>query len=135
MSDITTATNISRVDTTDDNFPYATSSPAKNVGTGAKFLTGDGTSAEAVEKIIAEYNDTKYGAKRYNKIGNDIANYKNLTFSTEQDILKDIPVILIDNTNDIKDQINSYLSILTNNTIPLISFFVNKKLNYFLQIF
>lgn len=118
LSDITTATNISRVDTTDDNFPYATSSPAKNVGTGAKFLTGDGTSAEAVEKIIAEYNDTKYSAKRYNKIGNDIANYKNLTFSTEQDILKDIPVILIDNTEEISKQINSYLSILTNNTIP-----------------
>ena len=118
LSDITTAKNISRVDAGDDNFPYATSSPAKNVGTGAKFLTGDGTSAEAVEKIIAEYNDTKYGAKRYNKIGNDIANYKQLTFSTGQDILKDIPVILIDNTKDIKDQINSYLSILTNNTIP-----------------
>lgn len=119
LSDITTATNISRVDTTDDNFPYATSSPAKNVGTGTKFLTGDGTSAEAVEKIIAEYNDTKYGAKRYSEINTtDITNYKNLTFSTEQDILKDIPVILIDNTNDIKDQINSYLSILTNNTIP-----------------
>lgn len=119
LSDITTAKNISRVNTSDDNFPYATSSPAKNVGTGAKFLTGDGTSAEAVEKIIAEYNDTKYGAKRYNKIDkNDIANYKQLNFSTEQDILKDIPVILIDNTKDISDQINSYLSILTNNTIP-----------------
>ena len=119
LSDITTATNISRVNKSDDNFPYATSSPAKNVGTGAKFLTGDGTSAEAVEKIIAEYNDTKYGAKRYNKIDkNDIANYKQLNFSTEQDILKDIPVILIDNTKDISDQINSYLSILTNNTIP-----------------
>ena len=117
LSDITMPTNISRVDTTDDNFPYATSSPAKNVGTGAKFLTGDGTSAEAVEKIIAEYNDTKYSAKRYNKIGNDIANYKNLTFSTEQDILKDIPVILIDNTKDICEQINSYLSILTNNQV------------------
>lgn len=117
LSDITTATNISRVDTTDDNFPYATSSPAKNVGTGTKFLTGDGTSAEAVESIIAEYNDTKYSAKRYNKIGNDIANYKNLTFSTEQDILKDIPVILIDNTKDICEQINSYLSILTNNQV------------------
>lgn len=117
LSDITEADNISRVDTTDDNFPYATSSPAKNVGTGAKFLTGDGTSAEAVEKIIAEYNDTKYGAKRYNKIGNDIANYKNLTFSTEQDILKDIPVILIDNTENIKEQINSYLSILTNGQV------------------
>lgn len=118
LSDITKATNISRVNKSDDNFPYATSSPAKNVGTGAKFLTGDGTSAEAVEKIIAEYNNTKYGAKRYNEIGNDIANYKQLNFSTEQDILKDIPVILIDNTKDIKDQINSYLSILTNNTIP-----------------
>lgn len=120
LSDITKddAGNLILSSNSDDNFPYATSSPAKNVGTGAKFLTGDGTSAEAVEKIIAEYNDTKYGAKRYNKIGNDIANYKNLTFSTEQDILKDIPVILIDNTNDIKDQINSYLSILTNNTIP-----------------
>ncbi len=117
LSDITTAKNISRVNTSDDNFPYATSSPAKNVGTGAKFLTGDGTSAEAVEKIIAEYNDTKYSAKRYNKIGNDIANYKNLTFSTEQDILKDIPVILIDNTKDICEQINSYLSILTNNQV------------------
>lgn len=118
LSDITKATNISRVNKSDDNFPYATSSPAKNVGTGAKFLTGDGTSADAVEKIIAEYNDTKYGAKRYNKIGNDIANYKQLNFSTEQDILKDIPVILIDNTDNISDQINSYLSILTNNTIP-----------------
>lgn len=118
LSDITTAKNISRVNKSDDNFPYATSSPAKNVGTGAKFLTGDGTSAEAVEKIIEEYNNTKYGAKRYNKIGNDIENYKQLNFSTEQDILKDIPVILIDNTKDIKDQINSYLSILTNNTIP-----------------
>lgn len=117
LSDITEADNISRVDTSDDNFPYATSSPAKNVGTGAKFLTGDGTSAEAVESIIAEYNDTKYGAKRYNKIGNDIANYKNLTFSTEQDILKDIPVILIDNTENIKEQINSYLSILTNGQV------------------
>ncbi len=118
LSDITTAKNISRVNTSDDNFPYATSSPAKNVGTGAKFLTGDGTSAEAVEKIIAEYNNTKYGAKRYNKIDkNDIANYKQLNFSTGQDILKDIPVILIDNTKDIKDQINSYLSILTNNTV------------------
>lgn len=118
LSDITTAKNISRVDAGDDNFPYATSSPAKNVGTGAKFLTGDGTSAEAVEKIIAEYNNTKYGAKRYNEIGNDIANYKQLNFSTGQDILKDIPVILIDNTDNISDQINSYLSILTNNTIP-----------------
>lgn len=118
LSDITTAKNISRVNTSDDNFPYATSSPAKNVGTGAKFLTGDGTSAEAVKKIIAEYNDTKYGAKRYNEIGNDIANYKQLNFSTGQDILKDIPVILIDNTEEISKQINSYLSILTNNTIP-----------------
>lgn len=118
LSDITTAKNISRVNTSDDNFPYATSSPAKNVSTGAKFLTGDGTSAEAVEKIIAEYNNTKYGAKRYNEIGNDIANYKQLNFSTEQDILKDIPVILIDNTEEISKQINSYLSILTNNTIP-----------------
>ena len=119
LSDITTAKNISRVNKSDDNFPYATSSPAKNVGTGAKFLTGDGTSAEAVEKIIAEYNDTKYGAKRYNKIDSaDIANYKQLNFSTGQDILKDIPVILIDNTKDISEQINSYLSILTNNTIP-----------------
>lgn len=118
FSDITTAKNISRVNKSDDNFPYATSSPAKNVGTGAKFLTGDGTSAEAVEKIIAEYNDTKYGAKRYNEIGNDIANYKQLNFSTGQDILKDIPVILIDNTEEISKQINSYLSILTNNTIP-----------------
>lgn len=118
LSDITTATNISRVDTTDDNFPYATSSPAKNVGTGTKFLTGDGTSAEAVEKIIAEYNDTKYGAKRYSEINTtDITNYKNLNFSTEQDILKDIPVILIDNTDNISDQINSYLSILTNNQV------------------
>ena len=117
LSDITKATNISRVNTSDDNFPYVTSSPAKNVGTGAKFLTGDGTSADAVEKIIAEYNDTKYGAKRYNEIGNDIANYKQLNFSTGQDILKDIPVILIDNTNNIKVQINAYLSILTNNTI------------------
>lgn len=120
LSDITTATNISRVDTSDDNFPYATSSPAKNVGTGTKFLTGDGTSAEAVESIIADKKDaTNSSAKRYNNISpTDITNYKNLTFSTEQDILKDIPVILIDNTNDIKDQINSYLSILTNNTIP-----------------
>lgn len=118
LSDITEAANISRVDTSDDNFPYATSSPAKNVGTGAKFLTGDGTSAEAVESIIAEYNDTKYGAKRYSEINTtDITNYKNLTFSTEQDILKDIPVILIDNTKDICEQINSYLSILTNNQV------------------
>lgn len=120
LSDITTAKNISRVNTSDDNFPYATSSPAKNVGTGTKFLTGDGTSAEAVESIIADKKDaTNSSAKRYNNISpTDITNYKNLTFSTEQDILKDIPVILIDNTNDIKDQINSYLSILTNNTIP-----------------
>ena len=119
LSDITKATNISRVNKSDDNFPYATSSPAKNVGTGVKFLTGDGTSAEAVEKIIAEYNDTKYGAKRYNKIDSaDIANYKQLNFSTGQDILKDIPVILIDNTEEISKRINSYLSILTNNTIP-----------------
>ena len=119
LSDITKddAGNLILSSNSDDNFPYATSSPAKNVGTGAKFLTGDGTSAEAVEKIIAEYNDTKYSAKRYNKIGNDIANYKNLTFSTEQDILKDIPVILIDNTKDICEQINSYLSILTNNQV------------------
>lgn len=117
LSDITTAKNISRVNTSDDNFPYATSSPAKNVGTGTKFLTGDGTSAEAVESIIAECED-KTNLKHYTNIKDDITNYKNLTFSTEQDILKDIPVILIDNTNDIKDQINSYLSILTNNTIP-----------------
>ena len=117
LSDITTATNISRVNKSDDNFPYATSSPAKNVGTGAKFLTGDGTSAEAVEKIIAEYNNTKYGAKRYNKIGNDIADYKQLNFSTGQDILKDIPVILIDNTEEISKRINSYLSILTNGKV------------------
>ena len=117
LSDITTATNISRVNTSDDNFPYATSSPAKNVGTGTKFLTGDGTSAEAVESIIAECED-KTNLKHYTNIKDDIANYKNLTFSTEQDILKDIPVILIDNTDNISDQINSYLSILTNNTIP-----------------
>ena len=116
LSDITTATNISRVDTSDDNFPYATSSPAKNVGTGAKFLTGDGTSAEAVEKIIAERNDSK-SVKSYTIKEDDIANYKNLNFSTEQDILKDIPVILIDNTDNISDQINSYLSILTNNQV------------------
>lgn len=120
LSDITKATNISRVNKSDDNFPYATSSPAKNVGTGAKFLTGDGTSAEAVEKIIADKEDTaNSSAKCYSKISTtDISNYKQLNFSTEQDILKDIPVILIDNTKDIKDQINSYLSILTNNTIP-----------------
>lgn len=120
LSDITTndAGQLILSSKSDDNFPYATSSPAKNVGTGAKFLTGDGTSAEAVEKIIAEYNDTKYGAKRYNKIDSaDIANYKQLNFSTGQDILKDIPVILIDNTKDIKDQINSYLSILTNGQV------------------
>lgn len=117
LSDITTAKNISRVNKSDDNFPYATSSPAKNVGTGAKFLTGDGTSAEAVEKIIAERNDSK-SVKSYTIKEDDIANYKQLNFSTEQDILKDIPVILIDNTKDISDQINSYLSILTNNTIP-----------------
>ena len=119
LSDITKATNISRVNKSDDNFPYATSSPAKNVGTGAKFLTGDGTSAEAVEKIIAECEDkTNLKHYTYTNIKNDIANYKQLNFSTEQDILKDIPVILIDNTENIKDQINSYLSILTNNTIP-----------------
>lgn len=121
LSDITKATNISRVNKSDDNFPYATSSPAKNVGTGAKFLTGDGTSAKAVEKIIAECEDKtnlKHYTYTYTNIKNDIANYKQLNFSTEQDILKDIPVILIDNTKDIKDQINSYLSILTNNTIP-----------------
>lgn len=119
LSDITKATNISRVNKSDDNFPYATSSPAKNVGTGAKFLTGDGTSAEAVEKIIAECEDkTNLKHYTYTNIKNDIANYKQLNFSTEQDILKDIPVILIDNTNDISKQINSYLSILTNNTIP-----------------
>ncbi len=119
FSDITTAKNISRVNKSDDNFPYATSSPAKNVGTGAKFLTGDGTSADAVEKIIAECEDkTNLKHYTYTNIKNDIANYKQLNFSTEQDILKDIPVILIDNTNDIKDQINLYLSILTNNTIP-----------------
>lgn len=117
LSDITTAKNISRVNKSDDNFPYATSSPAKNVGTGAKFLTGDGTSAEAVEKIIAERNDSK-SVKSYTIKEDDIAKYKQLNFSTGQDILKDIPVILIDNTEDIKDQINSYLSILTNNTIP-----------------
>lgn len=116
LSDITTATNISRVNTSDDNFPYATSSPAKNVGTGTKFLTGDGTSAEAVESIIAECED-KTNLKHYTNIKDDIANYKNLTFSTEQDILKDIPVILIDNTDNISDQINSYLSILTNNQV------------------
>lgn len=119
LSDITTAKNISRVNTSDDNFPYATSSPAKNVGTGAKFLTGDGTSAEAVEKIIAECEDkTNLKHYTYTNIKNDIANYKQLNFSTEQDILKDIPVILIDNTEEISKQINSYLSILTNNTIP-----------------
>lgn len=119
LSDITKATNISRVNTSDDNFPYVTSSPAKNVGTGAKFLTGDGTSADAVEKIIAECEDkTNLKHYTYTNIKNDISNYNQLTFSTEQDILKDIPVILIDNTKDIKDQINSYLSILTNNTIP-----------------
>ena len=120
LSDITKATNISRVNKSDDNFPYATSSPAKNVGTGAKFLTGDGTSAEAVEKIIADKEDTaNSSAKCYSEISTtDIANYKQLNFSTEQDILKDIPVILIDNTDKISDQINSYLSILTNNTIP-----------------
>lgn len=117
LSDITLATNISRVNKSDDNFPYATSSPAKNVGTGAKFLTGDGTSAEAVEKIIAERNDSK-SVKSYTIKEDDIAKYKQLNFSTGQDILKDIPVILIDNTKDISDQINSYLSILTNNTIP-----------------
>ena len=117
LSDITKATNIRRVNTDDDNFPYATSSPAKKVGTGVKFLTGDGTSAEAVKKIIAEYNDkTNSSAKRYSSISaTDITKYNELNFSTEQDILKDIPVILIDNTDDIKDQINSYLSILTNN--------------------
>lgn len=117
LSDITTD-NISRVNKSDDNFPYATSSPAKNIGTGAKFLTGDGTSADAVKKIIAECED-KANLKHYTytNIKNDIANYKQLTFSTEQDILKDIPVILIDNTNDISNQINSYLSILTNNTV------------------
>lgn len=119
LSDITKATNISRVNKSDDNFPYATSSPAKNVGTGAKFLTGDGTSAEAVEKIIAECEDkTNLKHYTYTNIKNDIANYKQLNFSTEQDILKDIPVILIDNTEEISKQINSYLSILTNNTIP-----------------
>lgn len=119
LSDITTAKNISRVNTSDDNFPYATSSPAKNVGTGAKFLTGDGTSAEAVEKIIAECEDkTNLKHYTYTNIKNDIANYKQLNFSTGQDILKDIPVILIDNTEEISKQINSYLSILTNNTIP-----------------
>lgn len=121
LSDITTndAGQLILSSKSDDNFPYATSSPAKNVGTGAKFLTGDGTSAEAVEKIIADKENTaNSSAKRYNKIDSaDIANYKQLNFSTEQDILKDIPVILIDNTKDIKDQINSYLSILTNNTI------------------
>lgn len=119
FSDITTAKNISRVNKSDDNFPYATSSPAKNVGTGAKFLTGDGTSADAVEKIIAECEDkTNLKHYTYTNIKNDIANYKQLNFSTEQDILKDIPVILIDNTEEISKQINSYLSILTNNTIP-----------------
>ena len=119
LSDITKATNISRVNKSDDNFPYATSSPAKNVGTGAKFLTGDGTSAEAVEKIIADKEDTaNSSAKCYSEISTtDIANYKQLNFSTEQDILKDIPVILIDNTDNISDQINSYLSILTNNQV------------------
>ena len=118
LSDITTAKNISRVDASDDNFPYATSSPAKNVGTSAKFLTGDGTSADAVKKIIAECED-KANLKHYTytNIKNDIANYKQLNFSTEQDILKDIPVILIDNTDEISKQINSYLSILTNNTV------------------
>lgn len=118
LSDITTAKNISRVDASDDNFPYATSSPAKNIGTGAKFLTGDGTSADAVKKIIAECED-KANLKHYTytNIKNDIANYKQLNFSTEQDILKDIPVILIDNTDEISKQINSYLSILTNNTV------------------
>ena len=120
LSDITTAKNISRVNTSDDNFPYATSSPAKNVGTGAKFLTGDGTSAEAVKKIIADKEDTaNSSAKCYSKISTtDISNYNQLNFSTGQDILKDIPVILIDNTEEISKQINSYLSILTNNTIP-----------------
>lgn len=118
LSDITKddAGNLILSSNSDDNFPYATSSPAKNVGTGAKFLTGDGTSAEAVEKIIAECED-KTNLKHYTNIKDDIANYKNLTFSTEQDILKDIPVILIDNTKDIREQINSYLSILTNNQV------------------
>lgn len=118
LSDITKddAGNLILSSNSDDNFPYATSSPAKNVGTGAKFLTGDGTSAEAVEKIIAECDD-KTNLKHYTNIKDDIANYKNLTFSTEQDILKDIPVILIDNTKDIREQINSYLSILTNNQV------------------
>lgn len=116
LSDITTADNISRVNKSDDNFPYATSSPAKNVGTGAKFLTGDGTSAEAVEKIIADREDTT-NLKHYTIKEDDIANYKKLTFSTEQDILKDIPVILIDDTVDISKQVNSYLSILTNGQV------------------
>lgn len=118
LSDITTD-NISRVNKSDDNFPYATSSPAKNIGTGAKFLTGDGTSADAVKKIIADKEDTaNSSAKCYSEISTtDISNYNQLTFSTEQDILKDIPVILIDNTDEISKQINSYLSILTNNTV------------------
>lgn len=119
LSDITTndAGQLILSSKSDDNFPYATSSPAKNVSTGAKFLTGDGTSAEAVEKIIAERNDSK-SVKSYTIKEDDIAKYKQLNFSTGQDILKDISVILIDNTDNISDQINSYLSILTNNTIP-----------------
>ena len=118
LSDITKddAGNLILSSNSDDNFPYATSSPAKNVGTGAKFLTGDGTSAEAVESIIAECED-KTNLKHYTNIKDDISNYNKLNFSTEQDILKDIPVILIDNTDNISDQINSYLSILTNNQV------------------
>ena len=71
-----------------------------------------------MEKIIAECEDkTNLKHYTYTNIKNDIANYKQLNFSTGQDILKDIPVILIDNTEEISKRINSYLSILTNGQV------------------
>lgn len=64
LSDYTLATNVSKAIATDDNFPYATSSPFRAFGNN-KFITGDGVSpSDTAGNIIAQYNDSDYIGKQ-----------------------------------------------------------------------
>lgn len=115
-------TNVSQTVSTDDNFPYVTSSPFYTLGTSSKFLTGDGVSGSglACANITEQYNNIDYGAKRYKNITDeDVTVYQKLIENkklvTNDETLPGIPVIIMDDvTYDYDTAIKAYLRILTN---------------------
>ncbi|MDD7184783.1 MAG: hypothetical protein PUH54_03800 [Oscillospiraceae bacterium] len=116
---LNSVTNVSKAVSTDDNFPYVTSSPFHKFGMNGKFLTGDGVSKTAQKNIISSLNDT-LDAKQYKNVNETDKNVYNQLINklvTDDETLPDVPVIIMDDTTfDYDKAIKSYLRILTNTT-------------------